>query len=83
MNFILFVSVSFLRLLSFFQSIDYNIFSKVSQRVMNIVENSIYPSLLKESKENNSGSENSTTSLLVLGMAAIGGAGLMKWKGMI
>lgn len=43
----------------------------------------VYSTLLKESKENNSGSENTTTGLLVLGMAAIGGAGLMKWKGMI
>jgi len=50
---------------------------------MNIVEDAIYPTLLKESKENNSGSENTGTDLLVLGMAAIGGAGLMKWKGMI
>jgi hypothetical protein len=42
-----------------------------------------YATLLKESKENISGSENFSTGLLVLGMAAIGGASLMKWRGVI
>ena len=42
-----------------------------------------YSTLLKESKENNPGSENTGTGLLIIGMAAIGGAGLVKWRGMI
>ena len=42
-----------------------------------------YSTLLKESKENNSGSENNGTGLLLISLAAIGGAGLMKWKNMI
>ncbi len=43
----------------------------------------VYSALLKESKENNSGSDNSTAGILLLSMAVTGVAGLMKWKGMM
>jgi hypothetical protein len=46
-------------------------------------EEVVYSTLLKESKENNSGSENNGSGLLLLSLAAIGGAGLMKWKNII
>ncbi len=43
----------------------------------------VYSTLLKESKENNAGSDNSTAGILLLSMAVTGVAGLMKWKGMV
>jgi hypothetical protein len=43
----------------------------------------VYSTLLKESKENNSGSDHTTTGVLLLSMAVTGVAALMKWKGMI
>jgi hypothetical protein len=43
----------------------------------------VYSTLLKESKENNAGSDHTTTGILLLSMAVTGVAVLMKWKGMI
>jgi hypothetical protein len=43
----------------------------------------VYSSLIKDATENKTGNDHSNTGIILFGVAALGGVGLMRWKGVI